>query len=249
MSDEIVKVEPAGALANYEEQMAAEARDEAAKERVFASKMSKDGGIIRIGGQEIGKTVQAVILGSAFIKALYESAYDPDDVTPPSCWAIAENEQDLAPDPELTWKVVNNSCAGCPANEFKSGRGKAKACGDKRRLIVMAATDLVNADAVAKADVYTVEVSATGLKGWAYYVKALRDNFNRPPYGVITELSPMAMKTWYIWTFKPTSLVPNEILGAVMAKKAAIKDQLMAGWTKPSEDPALKAQAQAPKKF
>lgn len=250
MTTELVKKEAPGVIVNWEERLAQEARDEAAKEKVFAPKLSNQGGILKLGGQALdGNKLQGVILNSVFVKTLYETDFDPDDFTPPSCWAIAEEEEALAPT-EQCWKQVHQTCAGCPANEFRTAdRGKGKACGDKRRLIVMAANDLASVETIRQAELATLEISPTGLKGWSIFKKGIKDNFNRPPHGMITEITPLAMKTWHIWSFKPVGLVDPGLLGAIYEKRDSVKEQLLQGWDKPSEDPAAKVAQKASKKF
>lgn len=245
----IEKKEAPGALANYEERLAQEARDEAAKERITAPSMSCYGGKITIAGQPVeGPSVQAVILASTFMKTLYRTDYDPDEIAPPSCWAIAEKEEDLICSPQGWEQIHPDGCAKCPANQWKSDdRQKGKACSDQRKVALIAGNDLNSPEAT----IYTLKVSPTGLPIWKRFVNSAKDTFNRPPHGILAELSPLAVKTWHVWSFKPVGIVPPEALANIYKKRDQALEMLTKGWDKPTEDPAAKLQAKqnAPRKF
>lgn len=252
MSDDtaLVKMSPAEIM-KVEEMLAAEARDVAAKERVSTPSIKAQGGRLTIAGQEIADNkLVSIILDHALVNAIYENDFNPDETEPPCCYAIGREEDEMGPAdgvkgyPELSFDqktrkmvrtgnfiVHQGTCKTCPANQFGSDErgGKGKACGNRRRLIIMSATD-ATPEAIKQAEVYNLSLPPTSLQGWAVYVKGIRGNFNRPPFAMVTEISTVPHKTWFKFTFKPVNVVDLNMIAAIKAKQASIEEQLLQGW-------------------
>ena len=101
-----------------------------------------------------------VILGanSKLSKTFYAAAWNPDaEASAPDCYSIGG----IRPDPDSK-QPQNDLCATCPQNAWGSKRTDAgveiKACPDKKRLAVAAATDI-------NGPIYLLEVTAAALKG------------------------------------------------------------------------------------
>lgn len=241
MSEEIA-VKQTQAITNWDEELANAAKADAAKEKLTSPKIVIPlNGKMMIAGQEAANnSISAVILGSTQVKTYYSSGYDPDDITPPDCYAIAEEEKDLVPADNVIARQ-HPTCAGCPKNQFGTAEkangkvGRGKACGDKRRLLVIASNDLKDENSIRAAETYIASVSATSLKGWALFVKGIRDNYQRPAWALITELGVIPIKTWFGWSFKPVSMISNDLLPAIKAKRESGREQLFNGWDKPAE--------------
>jgi hypothetical protein len=246
----VVKDMSPAEIVKVEDMLAAEARDVAAKERVSTPGIKAQGGRLTIAGQEVADNkLVSVILDHALVNAIYENDFNPDETEPPCCYAVGKDEEDMGPAdgvkgyPELVFDQKSRSmrrtgafiihegtCKTCPMNQFGSAeKGKGKACGNRRRLMVMAATDCTP-EAIKQAEVYSLSLPPTSLQGWAVYVKGIRDNFNRPPFAVITEISTVPHKTWFKFTFKPVNMVDLSMIMAIKAKQTSVQDQLLQGW-------------------
>ena len=146
---------------------------------VFASGLPQGGGhpSIRLKGTRFAvvsdgsetvlpSTEISVILISAksnLDKAFYATAYDPNntEIKAPDCFS----KDGVKPDPSATLKQCD-SCAGCPQNQFGSGRNQAgqptagKACSDTKMLAIF-----------ANNGIYGFKIPPASLKGFGHYVK------------------------------------------------------------------------------
>ena len=129
-------------------------------------------------------SVQVIIVGvepdaGRFIKTLYLTQYNPGDSNPPDC----SSSNGISPDSWVSSPQAQR-CNQCPKNVFGSAvsrsGGKAKACGDSKRLWVVKPDDMEI--------VYGLNVPIMSLKNLAEYGKYIARN-NYPLALVITELS------------------------------------------------------------
>lgn len=136
--------------------------------------------------------MSAVILDWCSVNLHYTGAYNPSNPESPDCFAVGKDLPTLKPSAQLT-NPQNEQCTGCPKNEWGTapGGGKGKACKNTRRLLV-AAGELGDG-----AQVYTLNVSPTGLKHFDQYIATLTDRGLHPAQ-VITEIS-----------FDPNSAFPS----------------------------------------
>lgn len=142
-----------------------------------------------------------IILGWATEHLYYGGAeFDDQNPIPPVCWGISDNPKAVIPSGNATEKQAE-SCQTCPLNEWESGKGKAKACKNTRKLAVIRA-DSADADD----PIYTISVSPTGLKDFDNYVKGLKAK-NALPIMVITEFTFDEDKTFPTLKFRATD--PN----------------------------------------
>lgn len=172
-------------------ELAKHAKDDAAKERPQVTKLSLKGGMLAYQGQEMpNNEMEVVILTAAFMNTLYLGAYDPDNIVNPDCFSLALEEEDLKPHEVVTdpYGSEDGTCKGCPNLEWGTGLrdGKptrGKLCKEKRRLIVMPASD--DAD-YAKAELAILEISVTNVGHYADYVNTLAATIKRPMWAVRT---------------------------------------------------------------
>lgn len=124
-----------------------------------------------------------IILDWVTANIYFEGLYNPQEVKPPSCWAMSRVVEGIAPSPNAP-KPQSELCSTCPQNEWGSKPGsKGKACKNTRRLLI------ARADSQDKNDpVYVLSVSPTGLKHFDKYINTLADNKIHPTE-VITEIS------------------------------------------------------------
>jgi len=113
-------------------------------------------------------TLEVVIVGAnpRLSKAWYAEAWNPDaDPSAPDCFTL----DGISPSPESE-QPQNDMCATCPKNAWGSrvtDTGiKVKACSDKKRLAIVAATD-------PSGPMFLLEVTAAALKGLNQYQREL----------------------------------------------------------------------------
>lgn len=132
-------------------------------------------------GTETSDPMELVIVDFLAVHKFYEGAFDPKNPAPPACFAIGSNPRALVPSDNSPNKQASD-CSGCPMNEFGSA-GTGKACKNSRVLAVLPP------DAEADTDLWLLEVSPTGLKGFDGYVAGVTRMFQLPPVGVVTTVA------------------------------------------------------------
>lgn len=180
-------------MADWEKRLAVDAAAaDAVEQESVGSYISTRGKRFTYKDAPLSEPLDVIVLGFSFVNEFYDTDYDPDDRTPPACYAVAENEESLVPPDDVRERQADN-CADCPHNQFGSAdKGKGKACGNKRRLAIMLADDTS-----ADPQVVLMKLPPSALRAWAQYVKNLSKVMQRPPYGVITR-----------FTFDPTKDYP-----------------------------------------
>lgn len=206
-------------IVNYEEQLAAMAKQATAVERASTSTIGTRAGILTYGGQPIpGNKLECIVLASRHTNLYYEGKYDPNNIMNPSCYAYGEDEKTLAPHPSVV-NPINTTCAGCPKNEWGSdpGGGRGKACKNSRSLALIPA-DTAPAD-VLVAEIAVLKLPVTSVANWSNYVNKLSTLFNRPPLGVVTEVGTQPdTKSQFKVVFQYKSNVGNDMMPGLLAK-------------------------------
>lgn len=214
--------------------------EELAKRAQMATKMEESslgggaaisirGGIMQFQNAPIpGNKLNAVILDHTFLNAYYPEEFDPDNPQNPSCFAIGKAQADLAPH-EKAEHPEHDRCVTCPLGGKEawgtSDKGRGKACKNSRRLVLIPESGLEDIEA---AQIATLQLPVTSVKGWAGYVKQLNDTLKRPTLGVITEISLIPdVKSQFRLQFKLVKNVPNESLEGLFKKADAAQEQLM----------------------
>jgi hypothetical protein len=228
------------AVANWQAEVTALAVATVEAEKPTGNWVSFKGGVLSIGGNQMkGNKVEAVIIHSVFENQWYKERYDPNNPTPPHCYALAETDDDLKPHPDAA-EPQAPSCAECSKNAWGSdpNGGKGKACKNVRRLAMIAATDLPN---VAKAEVAIAKLPVTSVKNWATYASQIANVLKLPPLGVKTEMSvePDA-KTQFQVNFSLVDKVPEEYVPALLSKRKDTTPLIFSAYEKPVDAPARK---------
>lgn len=169
--------------ANFDAEMQAEL--EALKSRIAAPsgdriQITQDK-LFKLPNGESSDVLQCIIVDFVNANFFYEQAYQKGEIVPPTCFAIGVNTAELAPSPNSP-EAQHDKCSGCWANQFGSA-GKGKACANTKLLAVLPP------DATEETPLMVLKVSATGLKPFDSYVGSVARAFQRPPRGVITEIS------------------------------------------------------------
>ncbi len=189
-----------------------------------------------------GDPIHVVIVGvqpeHGMAKTFYASEYEPGDSSPPDCSSF----DGVRPDSWIT-SPQHTDCSTCPQNKWGSakamGGGKAKACRDSKRLIV------VNAKNLAESTPYVLNVTVASLKNLSNYGKELAKQ-GIPLEAVITTISINDEVDWVMLEFDAAGVL-NEEQGNIALERAA-KKEWEEGMTAIAHEsaPAIEHQPEAP---
>lgn len=134
--------------------------------------------------ERVSDEIHLIILGvqpeRAMAKTFYLGKYSRDDTAPPDC----SSSNGITPDPWVSNRQ-SEKCMGCPQNVWGSAvsmsGGKAKACRDSKRLMVVKATGISGV-------IYILNVTISSLKNLSAYGKILVEN-SVPMAAAITTVS------------------------------------------------------------
>ena len=191
-------------LADYYKQYA---EAYAAEERRAGSSVSIRNGVMSVGDQAIpGNQFAAIILDAVRLNTYYTTAFNPQVIAPPVCYAIGRNDAEMAPHPDMAkdqsyFQPQAERCGACPHNEFGSGRtGTGKSCSNRRRLLMLLAgtyqqgpsgpvlqpfTDTAHYET---SPLLTMTLAPTTLVGWGQWVRDTAAQYQRPMFGVIARV-------------------------------------------------------------
>jgi hypothetical protein len=258
MGNQITKYD--AAYAEYAEKYASE-------ERVSGgASISLRGGIMRLGEDEIeGNQICVIVLDSVKENAYYDTPWDVDQPSlPPTCFALGRSAEEMRPPEEIYeseyFEVQSEDCASCPMNEWGSGRGKGKACGNRRRLALLAAGVFVprkgsrdfdlelfeDPKDFSEGDLAFMKLPVTSAKNWSKYVNSLASSLRRPPFGVITRISVQPdTDTQFKVHFELVEEVSEDLFDIIMDRHAAACKELERPYEEPAEEdlqrPTVKA--------
>jgi hypothetical protein len=216
-----VAVRKATLPANWEQQMRDDAKKGRAREASVAigQFMSTRGGILAFQGTPVpGNKLQCVILAAILENAYYPGEFDPDNPTPPACYAFGDLDADMAPHEQAPDKQ-SPSCPTCDLNKFGSAeRGKGKACKNGRRMAVMHA-DSLKGD-LKDASIAFLKIPPTSLGSFASYVKQIDNLVGKPLYAVVTEIGivPDPRSQYKVVFGLVKAISDKKLLGAVFLK-------------------------------
>jgi hypothetical protein len=179
-----------------------------------------------------GDKVKMIAINSVFENQWYKEKYNPDNPASPSCYAIAELDDDLKPHPDAEAPQAA-TCAECPKNAWGSdpGGGRGKACKNVRRIAMIAASDLEH---VAKAEVAVAKLPVTSVGNWSTYANQIASVLKLPPLAVITEMSVVPNnKTIFQVEFSLVDKITDgPIIQALLAKRKDTMSMMYAGYEK-----------------
>lgn len=184
--------EKGGAIVKWDEQMAAYAERFAKQEAAvgLGQFISIRNAKMSFNGNEVpGNKLSVIVLDSVLENAMYVGQFDPSTPQSPICYAFGRTDAEMKPH-EKAPQPQSPTCSTCEHNVFgTSDRGKGKACGNVRRLALIPASDLEQAQDIEEAKLAYLKVPVTSVKAWAGYVQQLSNTLKRPPFAVVTEIS------------------------------------------------------------
>lgn len=179
-------------------QLAAEAEANAGGGQFFSFR----GGRLSFNGSELHNNEVAVVVCAAiFENVYYEGRFDPDQPAPPTCYAFATQESELAPHKivQEAGNAQHDQCKGCDQNEWGTAdTGKGKACRNTRRLAVLPcgifhptthAFEPYEPEQLEAAAFGFMKLPVTSVQGYAAYVKSIANGLKKPLETIFTRVS------------------------------------------------------------
>lgn len=178
-----------------------------------------------------------VIVDFVYYNTYYEGTFDPNNIVPPNCFALAVEPKGMVPSNNSPDKQCE-TCAGCWANEFGSS-GKGKACQNR---VLMAC---LPTDATEDTPFVILDISPTAVKGFGSYVTSVARSLQRPPYGVVTHIECNPATKHDVAVFSDPQLIEDEdFITMVRSRREEALERLL---TEPDVS-AFKAANDSPKK-
>lgn len=231
------------AMTKWDEELAARAKAGSATAGSAAGtskSINTKSGIFTIDGQSAGQTLRCIILEGVLENAYYgpDGDYDPDNPRSPVSFAIGQPGQKAD---ELVWhedslpEHAGTLCKDTDINQWGSAeKGRGKATKNVARLMVIAADDL---DDIAGAEARRLKVPVTSVKNWAAYVKQLSALKGWPTLAVVTEITLTPHPKWqFEMNFRHVEDVDGDLIGDLLAKEEATRDDLTRPYSKQSEE-------------
>ncbi|PTT35452.1 hypothetical protein DBR23_23385 [Acidovorax sp. HMWF018] len=167
-------------------------------------------------GSTVEGPLDLVVVDFVSRNSFYEGAYDPNNIVPPTCFAIHPEPKQMVPSDNSPVKQADD-CASCPMNQFNSA-GKGKACKNSRVLAVLPP------DATEDTPLWLLTVSPTALKNFDSFVGSVARTFQMPPIAVIASVDFNPGVTYASLNFSDPR--PNENLAVHFARQAEAKELL-----------------------
>lgn len=179
-------------------------------------------------GADLGDDLHVIVLGFVYYNEYFDIPYDSDNPSSPACYSIADIVADLEPAEDSPNKQCD-TCKDCELNVFGSAdNGKGKACGNKRRIAVIAESDLDND--IGDIEIAIIKVPVTSGKAFDKYAKGINKTMRLPIDGVITSITFDEDEEWETLVFKSLAAVENEEhLEKIEAKLEEAQEMLNAG--------------------
>lgn len=184
-------------------------------------------GVMSYGGLPVqGNKADMIVLESIFENSFYPEKYGTSDNTSPACYAFSvDGGDDMAPHPEAEHPVAK-TCKVCPNNKFGSadgGRGKGKACANRRRLAVISAAAVTSPDEISNAPTAYMRVPPTSTRYWSTYVQNVLAKTEMPFFASITNIGviPDAKTTMRVNFVHVAEVKDDELLEALYRRAAA----------------------------
>lgn len=201
----------------WDEKLAEAAKEVAKLERPAISQISLRAGVMTYQKNPIpGNKLPVVILASAFENKFFKGKFDPNKYEAPACYALSSTGEAMKPHPDAK-EPQSEACEGCEQNKWGSAgnNSKGKACKEVRRLALIPAAALKDGN-VATAELAVLSIPVTSAKNWANYVNSIASEYQRPPWGMLTEIrTEPDPRTQFQVKFQVLGSVNDEYLPAI----------------------------------
>lgn len=247
LAAQAVNTEPITAeVRTFEDELAALAQQDAAKEVVGNPTIGTQGGVFTVDKAEVGEVLQLVVVGDVFLNQYYEGDFDPENPSSPVCYAYGRTgheADDMFPHEESEHQQCEN-CKVCPKNQWGTAdKGPGKACKNVRMLSVVSADDI---GLKGEAKVYNLKVPVTSTNNFKVVVKKVAETFKLPIFGVVLEVRLARHKQHqFHMEFKPIGRVDNiDTLRYWMERRGKLVTDMMVPYPKNGD----RVEKEAPKR-
>ena len=189
-------------------------------------------------------TLQVIVLTFAAENAFYKGRFDPDSPQNPKCWAVYKDITSMEPDPTCE-EIQNSICEECPKFQWGSDPlgGRGKACKSRYRIAVI--PNALTYEEVLAAEMRMGVLPVTSTKAFEKFMSACQMLFNRPIFGVVTEIKVTPdVKTQFKVELTPIAAIDPSLIPAIIARSDSADNAIMYGYRGADEEEA----AVAPKK-
>lgn len=227
----------------------------AATERSGSPSISVKNMTLMAGDQPIpGNQFAAIILDVAMLNVFYTSAYNPNVVLPPICYAVGRNPAEMAPHPDMAkdpsyFKPQADRCGACPHKEWGSAQGtsQGRACRDRRRFKLLVAGTYAqgpqgwslnaNMDPTyyQTAAIMDMSIPPTSIKTWGAYVRSVSAQYGAPPFGVVTRVwsHPHPEHGKEAMSFEALGPIPEDWRGLMIQRHNEAATTILEGYEPP----------------
>lgn len=236
------------ALAGWEQRLAQEAKDDAAREITQGRFISVKGMRFHYNGKELQHPLNVVVMDSIYENARYEGDYDPDKPRAPICFAFSRDGKDMRPH-ELAAKPQSPTCATCHWFKFGTAdKGKGKGCKNTRRMALMMPGSMKD---IPNAEIVYYRPPVTSVKNWSKYVNGLDSVLKRPAWSVVTalEIKPDGKNQFEVLFHNPQPLDLKDDYDAMQAKRTALKEEIEFPYQAQAEEEPVEQKPKRPVKY
>lgn len=199
-------------VANYDEELAKMAGQSATlTEQGGGRFFSTRAGVLAFGDAPLPGNQMCAIIGAWCLEnVFYEGDYDPNAMSPPTCFAFCTDpsaKDEMGPHESVltedVFEAQNETCKGCEQNEWgSSGKGRGKACQNRRRLALLPGGTYIpqgrnggfelelidDEDHFKSIDEGYMKLPVMSGKGFDAYVRDVAEQFSRPLFAVYTRI-------------------------------------------------------------
>lgn len=254
------------AVANYDEEMARYAAQYSKQEENSGGipYFSVKGATLMFAGSPVPDNRMACVIVDVLIEhAYYEGRYDPDNPSPPNCFAFGRDENEMEPHRVCVdaGSAQNDVCGMsgrdgcCPLNEFGSAdTGRGKACKNTRRLALLPVPGEFDANGKFTVDQDELpnwlenssfgffRPGVTSVKAFSNYIKQAGEAMKLPPFGLITkvEIKPDASNQYAV-EVKAIDKLPKALVPTVLRRLEEVKPIIETPYPPAEDRPARPA--------
>ena len=221
-------------------------------EPVSGQSIKINNGVMSLGDQIIpGNQFAAIILDAAHVNTFYGTAYNPNVILPPTCYAVGRSEMEMVPHPDMAkdmnyFRAQADRCSACPQNVFGSARqGEGKACGNRRRLLLLMCgvypqgqlVPIMDLSHYASSALLTLSIAPTSAKNWGRLIRQASAEYQRPPFGVISRVFGYAHEKHgkEAVGFDIIAPVPDDWAPTIFKRQQEAQGEIMEGFQPPQQ--------------
>lgn len=215
-------------IANVEAEMSQAAQDLRSQIGQSSSnrlKVTPQGDFTLPDGMSLGNEIQIVVVDFISRNSFYSGVYNPNNPSPPDCYAMGRIIMDMAPEPDSP-SIQSDKCAICPMNQFGSGaNGTSKACKNTRELAVLV-IDPENPEAHndPAAPIYTMSLPPTAIKSFDGAVGYVSRTLGGLPIKAIITVTAKPVGTYALISF--VEPVPNPDYALHWGRREEVQEAL-----------------------